>query len=107
MNKLCTLVAYYPARLPKDLSIRYPPSLDVSLHLVGPPLKVLKNVRTFLYPHVEAGFAESGLESYDKLSSNIAWSRTLGVVRKGFEIEVDLEKIWDEHLARKRIAVPT
>ena len=35
------------------------------------------------------------------MSASLAWSRTLAVVRKGFGIEVDLEKVWEEHIERR------
>ena len=39
------------------------------------------------------------METYEKISAGLAWSRTLGVVRKGFGIEVDLEAVWERHMA--------
>lgn len=56
---------------------------------------------SYAYPHAETGFAEEDLETYDKVSASLAWTRTLAAVRKGFGIEVDLEKVWEEHLACK------
>lgn len=35
------------------------------------------------------------------MSAGLAWTRTLAAVRKGFEIDVDLEKVWEKHIARK------
>ena len=95
--KLCALIAYYPLKLPAP-SAWFPTSLNVAIHLVGPPNKT-PNCRCYSYPDVEAGFAEEDLDQYDKVSASLAWSRSLATLRKGFDIEVDLEKIWDDHVA--------
>ncbi|KAL9126464.1 MAG: hypothetical protein Q9217_004485 [Psora testacea] len=97
MPKLCTLVVYYPTKIPAPAA-SYPSSLDVVVHLTesqtfGP------KYRSYAYPDTEPGFAEVDLEVYNKLASGLAWSRTLAAVRKGFGIEVDLEKVWEEHIA--------
>ena len=45
---------------------------------------------------------------FDEVSANLAWSRTLATLRKGLEIEVDLERIWENHTEREaliRVAV--
>ena len=45
---------------------------------------------------------------FHKVSANLAWSRTLATLRKGLEIEVDLERIWENHTEREaliRVAV--
>ena len=98
MSKLCTLVAYYPTELPA-VAAGFPPSLTVAVHLAQSQPKAPKTYRSYRYPHAEEGFAEVDLETYDKVSAGLAWSRTLAAVRKGFEIEVDLEKVWEEHTA--------
>ena len=95
--KLCALVAYYPRTVPKT-SAGFPTSHNVAVHLAGPPSNT-PNCHLYSYPGVEAGFAEENLEQYDKISASLAWSRTLSILRKGFDIEVDLEKIWDDHVA--------
>ena len=99
MFKLGTLVAYYPtktAHKPSD----YPSSLEIIIHLASSQ-ELETTLRSYQYSDTEPGFAEADLETFHKVSSSLAWSRTLGAVRKGLEIEVDLEKIWEEHLARK------
>lgn len=99
MFKLATLVAYYPtvvSHKPSD----YPSSLEVIVHLASSQ-RFSTTLRSYEYPDTQPGFAETDLETYRKISSGLAWSRTLGAVRKGLKVEVDLEKVWDEHLARK------
>ena len=97
LPKLCALVAYYPRTVPAT-GAGFPTSHNVAIHLAGPPSNT-PNCRFYSYPGVEAGFAEENLEQYDRVSASLAWSRTLSVLRKGFDIEVDLEQIWDDHVA--------
>ncbi|KAL9600729.1 MAG: hypothetical protein Q9219_002970 [cf. Caloplaca sp. 3 TL-2023] len=95
MPKLCALVAYYPNRLPPP-GAGYPPSLRVQVHLAGNQAEAPK-FNSYSYPEAEAGFAENDLEQFDKVSAGLAWSRSLELLRKGFELEVDLESIREEH----------
>ncbi len=97
MPKLCTLVAYYPDVLPKPAA-GYPSSLNVVVHLAGAQPTTQK-YKAYSYPEAEAGFAEVDLEEFDKVAAGLAWTRTLAAVRRGFEIEVDLEGVWEEHVA--------
>ena len=99
MPKLCALVAYYPEEFPA-LSARFPTSLNIAIHFAGPQSET-PNCRCYSYEGVEAGFAQENHDQYDKVSASLAWSRSLAILRKSFEIEVDLEKIWDDHVARK------
>ena len=57
--------------------------------------------RHYVYPEAQPGFAEVDLGEFDKVSANLAWSRTLATLRKGFELEVDLERIWENHTERE------
>ena len=95
--KLCALVAYYPGTVPA-IGAEFLIGHNIAVHLAG-PLSNAPNCRFYSYPAVEAGFAEENLEQYDKVSASLAWSRTLSILRKAFDIEVDLEKIWDDHVA--------
>ena len=95
--KLCALIAYYPGTV-STTGIGFSTGLNVVVHLAG-PLSNAPSCRFYSYPGVEAGFAEENLEQYDKISASLAWSRTLSILRKSFDIEVDLEKIWDDHVA--------
>ncbi|KAL8667467.1 MAG: hypothetical protein Q9202_000683 [Teloschistes flavicans] len=97
--KLCALVAYYPIRLPIH-GAGYPTSLKVLVHMAGTH-KIPPKLHAYSYPDAAPGFAESDLDEYDKISAGLAWSRSLNVVRKAFEIEVDLEGIWEEHSRRE------
>lgn len=99
MPKLCALVAYYPDRLPAP-GAGYPPSLRVTVHLAGSQLGAPK-FHSYSYPQVEPGFAEHDLDQFDKVAAGLAWARSLELVRKGFEVEVDLEGIWEDHSRRE------
>ncbi|KAL8695804.1 MAG: hypothetical protein Q9224_003145 [Gallowayella concinna] len=94
--KLCALVAYYPERLPPAGGAGYPPSLRLVIHIAGSQ-NFMPGAHAYAYPNAVPGFAEHGLDVYDKISAGLAWSRSLGVMRKAFEMEVDLEGIWEEH----------
>lgn len=53
---------------------------------------------SYTYEGAEPGFAEHDLDEYDKTAQRLAWSRSLGVIRKAFNVEVELEKVWENHL---------
>lgn len=99
MPKLCALVAYYPDRLPPPAA-GYPPSLRIITHLAGSQQEAPK-FHSYSYPQAQPGFAEHDLDQFDKVAAGLAWTRSLELVRKGFEIEVDLEGIWEDHSRRK------
>lgn len=62
--------------------------------------------KSYGYPEAESGFAEADLDEYDKVSAGLAWTRTLGTVRKGFEMEIDIENVWEKHVARRFCIYP-
>ena len=99
MPKLCALVAYYPVKLPAP-GAGFPTSHNVTVHLTHAP-SFMPKYRHYVYTDVQPGFAESDLDVYSKVLASLAWTRSLATVRKGFEIDVDLEKIWDKHLECK------
>ena len=101
INKMNALVCYYPTAFPPP-RMGFPPNLKILVHQAIDSRSPPTAYPSFHYPHATKGFAEIGSSQYEKISANLAWSRTLGLVRKGFSIEPDLEKIWEEHLARKR-----
>ncbi|KAK4574138.1 hypothetical protein LTR86_001899 [Recurvomyces mirabilis] len=95
---LVALVAYYPTSITSP-NAKFPPHLEVLTHLAGTQ-NFAPSHPSYTYPSASPGFAERDLEeTYDKVSANLAWTRTLRVLRKAFKIEVDLEKIWEDHVA--------
>jgi len=53
-------------------------------------------VEVFLYRGAAPGFAEAG-ETFDKSSFNLAYTRTLELLRRLLGPRYDLDKIWDRH----------
>jgi hypothetical protein len=63
---------------------------------LGGELKL--SFQAYKYAGVESGFAESDLDEYDAAAAGLAWSRSLGVVRKALRIASDIERIRDNQL---------
>lgn len=53
------------------------------------------------YRATHPGFAEHDLGTFSKVAASLAWTRTLGVLRKAFGIDVNLESVWEAHLTQK------
>ncbi|KAJ5116735.1 hypothetical protein N7456_001083 [Penicillium angulare] len=132
-SRLCCLIAYYPTIIP-DTRVRFPLGLDVLVHLAGKSIDVSvtptvvglqgkKRRRTrpinpgigtgerlklayptFTYDYAQPGFAEHDMEEFDNSAADIAWARSIKVVRKGFSRHVDLEKCWEDHQENKFFA---
>jgi hypothetical protein len=96
MSKLVALAAYYPPYLPHTTT-SFPPSLDVVIHIAGSQPMTTRHP-SHTYPGTSPGFAESDLDEYDKSAARLAWSRTLGMMRRAFAMYADLEPIWDRHM---------
>lgn len=112
VHKMCALVAYYPPSLPSwfhESTIGYPNSLSICAHLpAGGVQKRAKQhekpkCKCYEYPGASEGFAELDHLHYHSKSAELAWSRSLEYLRKGFgngaEKMEDLEKIWEAHTA--------
>ncbi|CAD0039557.1 unnamed protein product [Aureobasidium pullulans] len=129
--RLAALVAYYPSRIPDPQQTRYPMHTTVLVHLVGNEIKVIRtpevlgiqgkkkiitkrtgdglglggqlklSFQAYKYDGVEAGFAESDLDEYDAAAASVAWSRSIGVVKKALRMASEIERIRDEHVDRE------
>ncbi|KAH8678003.1 hypothetical protein BX600DRAFT_431315 [Xylariales sp. PMI_506] len=57
----------------------------------------------FCYPDADAGFAERDLDEFDKVSADLAWSRSLGAAKRAFRWGVDgaAQAIMEENLDGK------
>lgn len=103
MPQLCAVVAYYPTTVPANAT--FPPSLRVAIHLAGTQNFGTKE-NSYCYPDTEVGFAEHRTSDshnvYNKASTRLAWSRTLGCLQKGFNIEcsAEMEELWERHLSQ-------
>lgn len=56
------------------------------------------NARAFAYPESRAGFALEGSTGYERVAANVAYSRTLAVLRKVLGPDYDLSALFDEHI---------
>jgi hypothetical protein len=56
----------------------------------------------FTYDNAQPGFAETDLEEYDHLSADLAFTRTLKTLRKGYSRDPDFERRWEEHVEGKK-----
>jgi hypothetical protein len=48
-----------------------------------------------MYDGVEPGFAEHDLDVFERVEAELAWGRSLEVVRRAFRKDVDLEGVWE------------
>jgi dienelactone hydrolase len=125
-SRLCGLIAYYPTVIP-DTRTSFALSLPVLVHLAGKTIDVLAQPQAlglqgkrrrktrpiqpglgtgermtlaypaFTYEYAEPGFAEHDMEEYNNLAADIAWTRTVKALRKGFSRDADHERRWDDH----------
>lgn len=51
--------------------------------------------KTYSYEECEPGFAENDLEEYDEIAADVAFSRSLAVVKRAFRMDEDIELIRD------------
>ncbi|EED14271.1 dienelactone hydrolase [Talaromyces stipitatus ATCC 10500] len=123
--RLTALVAYYPTAIPdtrirfppslKVLVHLAGESVDVvvtpqALGIQGRKKRISKrridpgvgigerkdiSYTAFTYDFADPGFAEHDLDEYDHASAELAWSRTLDVMRKAFRKDADLERPWE------------
>lgn len=52
----------------------------------------------YWYTAAAPGFAESDLDEYEAVAADLAWSRSLGAVRKAMGIDVDVERVVEGNL---------
>lgn len=124
--KLGLLVAYYPTRIP-DPQGKFPSSIRVLVHLAGQDIGIVKHsqmvgvqgkrrvvqrtidpgigagkINRLAYPsytyNAQPGFAEHDLDEFDKISAELAWSRSLAAARKAFNHYANMELILDENI---------
>ncbi|CAJ2512487.1 Uu.00g055020.m01.CDS01 [Anthostomella pinea] len=127
--KLCSLVAYYPTRIP-DPRAKFPSAIQVLAHLAGDDVGVVSHSQlvgiqgkrrvtkrkvepglgtgrssNLAYPaytyDAEPGFAEHDLDEYDKICAELAWSRSLTAVRRAFRRDADLEAVVEQNVDSK------
>ncbi|KAK2824769.1 hypothetical protein FQN49_007493 [Arthroderma sp. PD_2] len=99
MPRLCAVVAYYPTYLP-NFDARSIASLSLKIHLAGSQAPVGKE-HCYVYANSQVGFAQHDSTQYDPVTARLAWTRTVACLREGFDINPDLEPIWERHLLMK------
>ncbi|KAL4932356.1 dienelactone hydrolase [Aspergillus undulatus] len=57
--------------------------------------------RSYTYSGSQPGFAEVDIDEYNRLDADLAFTRTLEVLRRAYGQDRDLEKPWEEHLQGK------
>jgi hypothetical protein len=57
---------------------------------------------TYTYD-AEPGFAEHDLDEYERISAEVAWTRSLDTVRRAFRNDVDLESVWEQNVQSRSI----
>jgi carboxymethylenebutenolidase len=96
MPKLCSIIAFYPTVLPTPKQ-KYPSLLQVQVHVAGlsqvSPRPEMCDWKLYRYEKSKTGFADPSAKEYSEVDANLAWSRSLGTVRKAFKKDVDLEPI--------------
>ncbi|KAI2605626.1 NTF2-like protein [Hypoxylon sp. NC1633] len=128
--KLCCLIAYYPTRIP-DPRTKFPGGIQVLVHLAsGEEVGIVKQTQMvgiqgkkrtvkrtiergmgsggttqMAYPSytydATPGFAEHDLGEFSRVSSELAWSRSLATARRAFRRDVDLERVFEQNVESK------
>ncbi|KAI1775822.1 NTF2-like protein [Hypoxylon cercidicola] len=128
--KLCCLIAYYPTRIP-DPRTKFPGGIHVVVHLAnGEEVGVVKQTQMvgiqgkkrivkrtidrgigpggtleMGYPsysyNATPGFAERDLDEFDRVSTELAWSRSLAMARRAFRKDVDFEKVLEQSIENR------
>jgi len=86
------------------------PSIPVTLHLSGDvtddALAMLRrraethqNFKIFAYADAATGFAQRGNAGHDPQLDSIAYSRTIGALKRAMGPHYNLEELWDFHIA--------
>lgn len=96
LNKCCAIIAFYPPILP-SAKASFPESSNPQVHVAGKsqasPHPELCDWKLYRYDNCATGFADPSSKAYSHVEANLAWSRALACVRKGFRKEVDLEPV--------------
>ncbi|KAJ4303493.1 hypothetical protein N0V90_002388 [Kalmusia sp. IMI 367209] len=95
LPECCAIIAFYPSVLPSPKH-KFPSLLSVQIHVVGAqasPRPDMCEWGLYRYEGCKIGFAEPDSKAYGEVEANLAWSRMLACVRKGFKQDVDIEPV--------------
>ncbi|KAI4932111.1 uncharacterized protein J4E92_004010 [Alternaria infectoria] len=100
LAKCCAIIAFYPSVLPSPKTM-YPNSHQLQVHIAGlsqsSPRPDMCEWKLYRYEKCATGFADPSSRAYSEVEANLAWTRALACIRKGFGKNVDLESIALSH----------
>lgn len=100
LAKCCAIIAFYPSLLPSPKTM-YPNSHQLQVHVAGlsqaSPRPDMCEWKLYRYEKSATGFADPSSRAYSEVEANLAWTRALACVRKGFGKNMDLEPIALSH----------
>jgi len=100
LAKCCAIIAFYPSVLPSPKTM-YPNSHQLQVHVAGlsqsSPRPDMCEWKLYRYEKCATGFADPSSRAYSEVEANLAWTRALACIRKGFGKNVDLEPIALSH----------
>lgn len=59
----------------------------------------------FTYEYVQPGFGEHDMDEYNHTAAELAWSRSLDVLRRAFRKESDLERQWEINAESRSLSI--
>lgn len=96
LAKCCAIITFYPPLLPGPKTM-YPASHQIQVHVAGlsqpSPRPEMCEWKLYRYETCTTGFADPSSKAYSEVEANLAWSRALACVRKGFNKNIDLEPV--------------
>ena len=134
-NRMCALIGYYPSTIPDPTRTHFPMDVSVLVHLAGGDIAVRRTQEivgiqgkrrtyrkqlssglgvggalklsypSYMYDNVEPGFAEHDLDEFDPVAHEVAWTRTLRLLREAFGIKIDIERVRDQHIENLKSGV--
>ena len=70
-----------------------------ALQSISKAISARKDAEIYLYPDVDRGFAAQGSAPYRKTAADMAYTRTLAILRKVLGPYFDLSALWERHRA--------
>ncbi|RMZ72028.1 dienelactone hydrolase [Pyrenophora seminiperda CCB06] len=107
LAKCCAIIALYPSVLPSPKTL-FPNSHQLQVHVAGRqhattaiPRPDMCAWKLYVYENCTTGFADPSSPHHEAIESNLAWTRTLSCIRRGFGKNLDLEPLAQAHWAAK------